>query len=189
MRAAHLAAVKVKMKSYSVHWINIVVIGVGLLILSDITFQEIIDPTYHVVSSRYMPRALMWYITAYGVYKFLTSAYKISFFGDGTIRLYSILRKTNINTNEIIKIKSYIMFVDIVTARGTYAVSSLMDGISNIKNVLVPIANDTSKKEDDSGIWASGEIDRNKIIKICFYIILIIIAVFVEWQQIRLRFK
>jgi hypothetical protein len=174
------------MKSYSVPWINIIVIGVFLYVLGHETINSIIDPTYHIGGVRYVPRAVCWYFTFYGLYKFFTTAYKISFLEEGSIKLYSILRKTIIDADEIIKINSYIMFVDIVTAKGTYAVSSLMDGTANIKNVLLPLMKDKSEQEGNAAIEPSKVMDRNKILKICFIIILVVFAVFVELHQIKL---
>jgi len=148
------------MKSYSVHWINIVIIGVGLFILSDITVQQIIDPTYHTGGIRYFPRALIWYLTAYCLYKFLTTAYRISFLEDGSIKLYSLIRRTCINTAEIIMIRSKMMFVEIVTRRGRFYVSTLMEGISNIKPVLFSLVKDTTEAGETAHIELRQIMDR-----------------------------
>jgi hypothetical protein len=177
------------MKSYSVHWINIVVIGVGLFILSDITVQQIIHPTYPTGGIRYYPRALIWYLTAYCLYKFLTTAYRISFLDDGSIKLDSLIRRTRINTTEIIIIRSNIMLVEIVTRRGSFYVSTLMQGISNIKQLLFSLVKDTTETGETAHIEPRQMMDRYRILKICFVIILIVIAVLVELQQVQLRLK
>jgi hypothetical protein len=177
------------MKSYSVHWINIVVIGVGLFILSTVTVQQIIDPAYPTGGIRYYPSALTWYLTAYCLYKFLTTAYRISFFEDGSIKLDSLIRRTRINTREIIIIRSNMMLVEIVTRRGSFYVSTLMDGTSNIKQVLLSLVKDTTETGEAAHIEPIQIMDRYRIFKICFAIILIVIAVLVELQQVRLRLK
>jgi hypothetical protein len=172
-----------EMKSYSVPWINIIVIVLFLYVLCDTTIKSIFDPTYHI---RRIPRAVFWYFTVYYFYKCLTTAYKISLFEDGSIKLCSILRSTSIDTTEIIKINSYIMFVDIVTKRGNFSVSSLMEGVSNIKKVLLPLVKDKPEKEEPNEIDVKKVIDGKKVLKICFIIILIVFAVYIEWQQVML---
>lgn len=172
------------MKSYSIPWINIVVIVVFLYFLGDVTINSFLDPNYLLVGAKRIPRAIIWYITVYLCFKFLTTAYKISFLENGSIELRSILRSTSIEPNEIKKINSYVMFVDIVTEKGNYSVSSLMVGVSNIKEVLLPLVKDNPAQEASNERGAIKVIDRNKVFKIIFIIVLVAFAIYIEWQQL-----
>lgn len=171
------------MKSYSIHWINIVVIVVALYFLSDITINIIADPNYYV---RRVPRALIPCFTVYLFYKCLTTAYKVSFLEDGAIILYSVLRNIKINAGKITGINSYIMFSDVVTDKGTYSVSSLMEGTANIKIVLLPLIKNKPEQAGIIGIGPRTLMDRNKILKFYLIIILVVFAVYIEWQQVEI---
>jgi len=181
------------MKNFSVHKVCIAVIGAFLVILGINTIHEIIDPTYHVASTRYVPRALFWYVVAYCWYKFLTIAYRIDLIDDKSIKTTSFTSRKLIDSRDIVSIHEHVMFIDVITNKGTVSVSTFMDGISDIKQILKSVATKSisdSSKEGAPDVEVSFVQKRNrKILKTFAVIVLIVLAVLVEWQQIILRTK
>jgi hypothetical protein len=153
------------MKSYKMHWINITVIAVFLFGSCHSSINRIINLNNNPFWSWRLPHVVVWCYTLYLLYKVFTTAYKISFLEDGSIKLNSLSRRTTIHPGEILKINSYIMFVDIVTQKGSYSVSSIMEGTDNIKNVLIPLVKDSAAQNVPTGPEPEHARDNNRLQK------------------------
>jgi len=64
------------MKNYKIHFGYTFAISLFLLITGHTVIREFLDPTYRIASSRYMTRALFWYLVVFFWYMFLKTAYK-----------------------------------------------------------------------------------------------------------------
>ncbi len=180
------------MKTYKVHKVCIVVLGIVLFVLGYNSIREFLDPRYHVISRWYFPRALFWYIVAYCWYKFLTIAYKVELAEDGTITAISITKKRCINVLDIISIKDSTLFVDIISTKEIISVSTLMDGVSNISQVLQSLVPKESVETRFGTNYSPEPVPSkptHKLFRIIIVIILIVYAIYVEWQQIILFSK
>jgi hypothetical protein len=168
--------------------VYILILGLGLLVLADTTIREFIDPTYHVVSARYFPRALVWYVVVYCWYKYLTTAYKIEIKEDDSIRLTSLIKKKELHVNDIKAIRERTLFVDIFTDGGSTTISTLIDGVSNVKTLLQATTQKTTTGKI-SQITTSHRTRRQRLMQITFFILLAAYAVYIEIQQIALHSK
>lgn len=168
------------MKKYSVHMIYPVAFGVFLIIGADTSIHEFLDPTYHVISRRYMPRAFMWYIFAYGWFKYFTTVYKVEVEEDGVLRLKSIIKTQIIKFSDVIAINEGRIFVNIVHANGTTSITKLIDGVSNIRTVIEGACQPYLKAEKPH---ISPAI---MVLKTIFILLLVAYAVYVEVEQVRL---
>ncbi|NJD90414.1 MAG: hypothetical protein FIA91_02690 [Geobacter sp.] len=168
------------MKRYSIHFIYPVVFGIFLIIGADTSIHEFLDPKYHVISRWYMPRALMWYIFAYGWFKYFTTVYKVEVEEDGVLRLKSIIKTQFIKFSDVIAINEGRIFVNIVHANGTTSITKLIDGVSNISIVIKGACQPYLKAE-------KPQISPTKrILKIIIILLLAAYAVYVEVEQVRL---
>jgi hypothetical protein len=124
------------MKTFKVHWIYILILGLGLSILAYTSTRELIDPTYHIVSRLYLPRPVLWCFVVYCWYKFLTTAYKVEIDEQRSIRTISLTGSKKIILGDVEKIEERMMFIQVVYSQGTVSISTLIDGISNVKGML-----------------------------------------------------
>ena len=167
------------MKKYSIHFIYPVVLGIFLIIGANTSIQEFLDPTYHVISRRYMPRALIWYFFAYGWFKYFTSVYKVEVDEDGFFRLKSIIKTKIIKFSDVIAIDEGRIFVNIIHKNGKTSITKLIDGISNVSTVFQGACQQYLKAE-------KPQISQTKrILKIIFILLLVAYAVYVEVEQVR----
>lgn len=171
------------MKTYSIHFIYPVALGVFLIIGSNTSIQEFLDPTYHVISRWYVPRALMWYFFAYGWFRFFTSVYKVEVDENGAFRLRSILKTQIITFSDVIAVDEGRIFVNIFHKNGKTSVTKLIDGISNISTVLQGTCQPYLKAEKPHITPAK------MILKITFILLLVAYAVYVEIEQVRLYMR
>lgn len=172
------------MKTYSVHKIYIYIFGIALLFFGYSTVREIIDPRYQM-PNMFVPRAVFWYVVIYFWYEFLTVAYKVEFLGDELIRTTSLLKKTLINMNNIRAIKDMRTHVTVIHDNATTRISALIDGVGNIKDLLVAAPAKTAEERAEEG--KKKLITTRRLVTILVGLILIAIAVYIEIQQIELR--
>jgi hypothetical protein len=167
------------MKIYKIHFGYAFAISLFLLINSHTAIRQFLDPTYHIARSRFMPRALFWYFVVFCWYMVLKTAYKVEITEDGTITTTSILKKHILTANDIISVKESSFFVYIFTKQGKISVSTLIDGIPNIKEIF------NAHSEADSGEIKGIQRARgaSKVIKIIAVLILVIYAIYVEYMQ------
>lgn len=176
------------MNTYKVHKAYILALGLGLLILAAITIREFIDPTYHAVSARYFPRALFWYVVVYCWYKFLTTTYKIEIKSNDSIILTSLINKKELHVNDINSIRERTLFFDIFTDGGSTTISTLIDGVSNVKTLLQSTTQKTST-DKICRITTSHKTMKQRLMQIILFILLTAYAVYIEIQQIALYSK
>lgn len=171
------------MKTYSIHFIYPVVLGIFLIIGANTSIQEFLDPTYHVISRWYVPRALMWYFFAYVWFKYFTSIYKVEVDDNGVFRMKSIIKTQIIKFSDVIAIDEGRIFVNICHKKGKASVTKLIDGISNISTVLQGACQPYLNAEMPHITPAK------KILKMIFILLLSAYAVYVEIEQVRLHMR
>jgi len=171
------------MKKYSIHFIYPVILGAFLIIGANTSIHEFLDPMYHVVSARYMPRALMWYLFAYGWFKYFTTVYKIEVDENGFFRLKSIIKTEIIKFTDIVAINEGRIFVNIFHNNGKSSISKLIDGVANISTVIEGACQPHLRTEK---LPISP---KKRIIKMIFILLLTAYAVYVEVEQIRLYMR
>jgi hypothetical protein len=113
------------MKTFKVHWIYILILGLGLSILAYTSTRELIDPTYHVISTWYLPRPVFWCFVIYCWYKFLTTAYRVETDEQGFVRTISLTGSKKIISGDVEKIEESMMFIRVVYSKGTVSISTL----------------------------------------------------------------
>ncbi len=160
------------------------IFGIALLVFGYGTIREIIDPRYQM-PNMFVPRAVFWYVVIYFWYEFLTVAYKVEFLDNGLIRTTSLLKKTTINMANIKEIKDMRTHVTVLHNNTTTHISALIDGVGNIKDLLVtaPIKTPAKRMEDGK----KKLITSRRLVTILVVLILIAIAIYIELQQIELR--
>lgn len=127
------------MRTYKVHWIYILVLTLGLSSIAYTTTRELIDPDYYVPGGRYLPTPIRWCLTAFCWYKLLTTVYRVEIDEQGCMTLISFVKK-KVLSGGVQKVKESTMFIDVVTSQGSICISTLIDGISNVRRSLNSLA-------------------------------------------------
>jgi len=151
------------------------------MIGANTSIHEFLDPRYHVVSSRYMPRALVWYFFAYGWFKYFTTVYRVEVDENGFFRLRSIIKTEIIKFGDVVAINESRIFVNIFHNKGKTSISKLIDGVANISTVIEGACQPHLRTEK---INISP---KKRILRIICILLLAAYAVYVEVEQIRIH--
>lgn len=175
------------MRKYSIHPIYPIVLGILLVLGTDTSIHEILDPTYHVISAggfgiaRYIPRAVMWYLFAYGWWKFSTAVYSVEIEGNEKFILKSLIKKEIVKFADVTAARRGELFVNIYYKNRKSSIIRLIDGIADITSIFEGIIPQAFQAE------VPTERTAIRTFKIFFGILLILIAVYVELEQFALR--
>jgi hypothetical protein len=177
------------MKTYSLHYIYRLLFAIFLIIMTDSTIRELLNPNYS--SPGPMPRAMGWYICAFLWYALFTMAYKVQIDDNNNITVTSLLRKITLRPEDVIKIKDYRFFLKIFNAASTFYITTLIDGVANVKTIFAHSNSPVGVKSDINGATTEDrkKIRNRTILTYLIIILLIAFAIYIEFDENTRRIK
>jgi hypothetical protein len=153
---------------------------IGLTMLSLWTAEDLllikgIEDIFDIAYGSRMPLSLQIFMMMFFWYEMFTTAYKLEIRENHTIKASSLLKTTEIRVEDVVSVSDYSYSVTVLHKKGRLKVTTLIDGIGNVKN-LFPVSHEQRQEHSDN-----FEIYR-RVLPFVF-IALLVIQILYNWSK------